>query len=168
MSRKSAGESSIYKGADGRWHGLVSMGLKQGGERDRRHVAALKRVDVVGKVRALEQQRKDGVVLVGGRMPTVQQWTEMWLETIASRRIRPRTSDGYRTCLVKIHRELGHHRLDRLQPEHVEAFYRQLRDDGLAPATVLLHHRVLSRALKVAVQRGRIARNVATLVDAPR
>jgi integrase len=32
---------------------------------------------------------------------------------------------------------------------------------------VLQAHRVLSRALKVAMQRGRVARNVATLVDAP-
>ena len=32
---------------------------------------------------------------------------------------------------------------------------------------MLLHHRVISRALKVAMQRGRVARNVATLVDAP-
>ncbi len=38
---------------------------------------------------------------------------------------------------------------------------------GLAPATVLQAHRVLSRALKVAVQRGRVGRNVCTLVDSP-
>ncbi len=63
--------------------------------------------------------------------------------------------------------QLGHHRLDRLQPEHLEAFYAELEKEGLASTTVLMHHRVLSRALKVALQRGRIARNVATLVDAP-
>jgi integrase len=62
---------------------------------------------------------------------------------------------------------LGHHRLDRLQPEHVEAAWRALADEGLSPATVLVHHRILSRALKVAMQRGRVARNVVTLVDAP-
>jgi integrase len=62
---------------------------------------------------------------------------------------------------------LGHHRLDRLQPEHVESLYRDLSRAGLAPASVLQIHRILSRALKVAVQRGRVARNVCTLVDAP-
>lgn len=64
-------------------------------------------------------------------------------------------------------RDLGHHRVDRLQPEHLEAFNLKIGAEGLSPATVLLHHRVISRALKVAMQRGRIARNVATLVDAP-
>lgn len=42
-----------------------------------------------------------------------------------------------------------------------------METDGLSPTTALRHHRVISRALKVALQRGRIARNVATLVDAP-
>ena len=38
---------------------------------------------------------------------------------------------------------------------------------GLSPSTVLKVHRILSRALTIAVRRGRIPRNVATLVDAP-
>ncbi|MDP9417154.1 MAG: hypothetical protein M3P48_04830 [Actinomycetota bacterium] len=63
--------------------------------------------------------------------------------------------------------KLGHHRLDRLQPEHLEAAYAALLRDGLGAASVLYAHRVLSRALKVATQRGRVARNVATLVDPP-
>ncbi len=29
---------SIYRDDGGRWHGYVSMGLKAGGRRDRRHV----------------------------------------------------------------------------------------------------------------------------------
>jgi integrase len=62
---------------------------------------------------------------------------------------------------------IGKHRLDRLTPEHIERFYSQLEQEGLAPATVLQVHRILSRALKVAVQRGHVARNVTALVDAP-
>lgn len=62
---------------------------------------------------------------------------------------------------------LGHHRVARLQPEHLEAAWRAIREHGLSPATVLLNHRLLSRALKVALQCGVTARNVATLVDGP-
>ncbi len=50
---------------------------------------------------------------------------------------------------------------------HLERFYAQLLAEGLPSATVLQIHRVLSRALKVAVQRGLLARNVCPLVDAP-
>lgn len=122
---------------------------------------------MIAAVRRLEEQRDAGIVLVGGRAMTVEQWITLWLDTIASRRIRPSTAAGYRSCLKRIVVQLGHHRLDRLQPEHLEAFYAELEKEGLASTTVLMHHRVLSRALKVALQRGRIARNVATLVDAP-
>lgn len=167
MTRGARGESTILFGEDGRWHGYVSMGLKAGGDRDRRHVAAARRADVVAAVRRLEEQRDAGIVLVGGRAMTVGQWMPLWLDTIASRRIRPSTSAGYRSCLKRIVSQLGHHRLDRLQPEHLEGFYAELEKEGLASTTVLMHHRVISRALKVALQRGRVARNVATLVDAP-
>lgn len=63
--------------------------------------------------------------------------------------------------------ELGHHRLDRLQPEHIERAYADLLASGLSASSVLQAHRVLSRALKVAVQRRKVARDVATSVDAP-
>src|SRR3954453_19509157 len=186
--RKAAGESSVHKGADGRWHGYVSMGLKEDGKRDRRHVATVKRADVVRRVRDLDEQRDAGITLASGRGLTVQQWMTLWLDAIASRKGRPSPLAGYRTCVNRISRHLGHHRLDKLQPEHLEAFYTRLEADDLSPTTPLLHprafstrlesdalssptarlhHRVISRALKVAMQRGRVARNVATLVDAP-
>lgn len=166
--RAASGESSISQGKDGRWHGYVSLGLKEGGKRDRRHVAAVKRADVVRMVREIEDQRDAGVRLASGRAVTLEEWLHHWLTAIAVRRLRPKTYDGYssnvRRHLVRL---LGHHRLDRLQPEHVEAAWAQLHAEGLSPATVLLNHRILSRALKVAMQRGRVARNVAGLVDAP-
>jgi integrase len=76
--------------------------------------------------------------------------------------------ESYRST-VRLHLKpgIGHHRIDRLQPEHLERLYVALADKGLAPASVLRAHRVLSRALRVAFQRGKVARNVATLVDPP-
>ncbi len=49
---------SVYKGTDGRWHGYVSMGLKDNGRRDRRHVSGERRSDVLAKVRDLEETRR--------------------------------------------------------------------------------------------------------------
>jgi integrase len=167
--RAASGESSIYKDEAGRWHGYVSMGLKENGRRDRRHVSGARRSDVVAKVRALEAKRDAGTAEAAGRAPTVGDWLDHWLEHIAPRRVRARTLESYE-ALVRLHLRpgLGHHRLDRLQPEHLEQLYGSLLEDkGLSPATVLRLHRVLSRALRVAMQRGKIARNVATLVDPP-
>jgi integrase len=50
----------------------------------------------------------------------------------------------------------------------VSALYTELIDRGLAPKTVQLTHTVLHRALTQGVRWGRLARNVATLVDPPR
>jgi integrase len=167
--RNTSGESSIYQDPAGRWHGYVSMGVKTGGARDRRHVSGSKRVDVVKKVRDLERQRHAGTVTAAGQNIGVGQWLEHWLDKIAARRVRASTLARYRGIVRhQLLPELGHHRLDKLQPEHVDALYVRLLDhDELAPATVLQVHRVLSRALKVAVQRGRVGRNVASLVDPP-
>ena len=168
MSRSAYGESSIHRDAAGRWHGYVSMGLKREGQRDRRHVSAAKRAEVVRKVRALEHQRDSGVVQAAGRAPTVAEWLGHWLDTIAIRKVRASTLQGYRGKVNgRIIPAVGHHRLDRLQPEHLEAWYIELADEGLASSTILQLHRILSRALKVAMQRGKIARNVCSLVDAP-
>jgi integrase len=165
---RASGESSIFKGEDGRWHGFVSMGKKDNGRRDRRHVSGAKRADVVAKVRAIETKRDAGMVEAAGRAPTVGEWLDHWLEHIAARRVRARTLESYQST-VRLHLlpGVGHQRLDRLQPEHLERLYAALTDKGLSPASILRAHRVLSRALKVASQRGKVARNVATLVDPP-
>jgi len=168
-ARKPNKRSSIYLGKDGWWHGWVTMGIKDDGSTDRRHRKARTEAEVTRKVRALERKRDSGQVPGAGRPVTVAQWMETWLTTIAPRRIRRSTLESTYTPKVRnrIVPGLGQHRLDRLTPEHVERFYTRLEAKGLAPATVLQIHRILSRALKVAMQRGYIARNVATLVDAP-
>ncbi len=168
MTKRANGESSIVKGDDGRWHGWVSMGLKEGGKRDRRHVASVKRADVVRMVRDLERKRDAGTAGAAGHAPTVGAWLEHWLDTVAARKVRPSTLVRYRQLVTnQLVPGVGHHRLDRLQPEHVEKLYADLLAGNLSPASVLQAHRVLSRAVRVAMQRDKVARNVCTLVDAP-
>jgi integrase len=118
---RASGESSIFNGEDGRWHGFVSMGKKDNGRRDRRHVSGAKRADVVAKVRAIEAKRDAGMVEAAGRAPTVGDWLDHWLDHIASRKVRARTLESYRST-VRLHLRpgVGHQRLDRLQPEHLE------------------------------------------------
>src|SRR6195952_1603174 len=166
--RASNGESTIFKGADGRWHGYVSVGFKLNGRLDRRHVSSMKRSVVVDKVRELERKRDSGTVTETST-PTVAAWLDHWLTNIVPRRVRQRTVESYESSVRRhLVPGIGRHRLDRLRPEHLDQLYTQLLDAGYAPATVLRDHRILSRALTVAMQRGHIARNVATLVDPPR
>jgi integrase len=167
--RKPNRRSSIYLGGDGWWHGWVTVGTRDDGSPDRRHRKGRTEAEVTRKVQELERQRDTGRLPKAGANLTLAQWLETWLTTVASRRVRRSTLDS--TYAPKVRNRiipgLGRHRLDRLIPEHLERFYSKLDAEGLAPATVLQIHRILSRALKVAVQRGYISRNVAALVDAP-
>ena len=58
--------------------------------------------------------------------------------------------------------------MERLQPEHLERFYKKMQAAGSKPATAHQAHRVIRAALNEAMRRGHLARNVATLAKAPR
>lgn len=166
--RASNGRSSIYRGGDGRWHGRITMGVKNDGSPDRRHVTGKTEKAVTEKVRRLEAERDAGNAANAGRAPTVEQWAETYLTDIAPAKLAPKTLDSYwsltRNWIIP---QLGKHRLDRLQPEHLDKLYATMHVAGRAPSSVLKTHRLLSRLLKVAHRRGKVGRNVATLVDAP-
>lgn len=167
-TRAANGEGSIYQDDNGVWHAWVTMGVKNDGSPDRRHRRGSSRQEVADKVAILEREREAGTVTTAGERLTVAQWLAYWLDNIAAAKITEGSMTGYRP-LVERHLipGLGKHRLDRLQPEHVEALYKKLATQGMAQSTVLKVHRILSRSLKIAVQRGKVKRNVCTLIDAP-
>lgn len=93
-----------------------------------------------------------------------------YLADVAPLRVSQGTIDS--TYRPKIERwitpKLGRHRLDRLYPEHLYRFYTSLREDEhLSANTIVQIHRILSRALNIAVRQERITRNPCTLIDAP-
>lgn len=161
--------SSIYQTGDGRWHGRVSMGRRDDGSPDRRHVSAKTESEVVQKVRSLEKDRDAGRVKKPGRAWTVDKWLTHWVENIAAASVRPKTLAGYRTAVYRhLVPGLGAHRTDRLEPEHLERLYSKLGCAGLKPATVHQTHRTLRTALNEAVKRGQIVKNPAVVAKAPR
>ena len=62
---------------------------------------------------------------------------------------------------------IGHLRLQAVSGGHLNAFYRQLEEDGLSPASRRQTHAVLSRAFRDAVKWGRLVRNPAAAADPP-
>lgn len=175
-TRRSDGEGSIYYDKSRDRH----VGVLVTGWRDdkpiRKKVSAKSRAGAATKLRELHEKLQAGQ-LPQGRIPTVDEWMTYWLEQVAAERVRPSTYRGYETSIsCYIRPLLGHHRLDRLTPEHISKAWTHLQTVGrpgaekptpLSPTTALQAHRILARALKVAHQRGVVTRNVATLLDAP-
>jgi integrase len=168
-SRKPNLRSSIYQGRDGKWHGWVTMGVRVDGSPDRRHRSGATEPEVTVKVRKLEAQRDAGKTTKPGRVPTLTQWMRTYISDIAPLRVSQGTIDStYRPKTERwIIPKLGKHRIDRLYPEHLYKFYGSLREEGLSANTILQIHRILSRALNIAIRHELIGRNPCKLIDAP-
>lgn len=136
--------------------------------------------------RELIAKYKEGDLPADGKPLTVEQWMKHWYERIVPRSgAKPYTIAGYNAKVNQyIIPLLGHRRLDRLTPEHIEDAWDALRESGnpshprydedgnlvgLSQNTIHQTHRILSRALKVAVQRKRLRVNPAgaSQMDAP-
>lgn len=169
-TRAPNGASSIYYSEyDERWHGRVTVGVLDDGKPDRRHVKRKKEADVIRAVRELEKIRDQGHVRRAGRAWTVKQWLTHWVEQIAAPAVRPNTADGYRFAVYKhLIPGVGAHRIDRLQPEHLEKLYAKMMAGGSAAGTAHQAHRTMRTALNEAVRRGHIVRNQAVLAKPPR
>ncbi|MFI7217903.1 tyrosine-type recombinase/integrase [Micromonospora maritima] len=167
--RKPNGASSIYQGSDGYWHGRVTVGIKDDGSPDRRHVRGKTEAIVTRKVRELERDRDRGTVRKAGQSWTVKTWLTHWVENIAAPAVRDNTIAGYRVAVYRhLIPGLGAHRLEKLQPEHVEKLTRKMQAAGSAAATAHQAHRTLRTALNEAVRRQHLVRNPASLAKAPR
>lgn len=167
MGRRQRGEGGLYLRSDGMWVGAVDLGYVAG-KRVRKTVSSKSFATAQRKLSALKRTLTDH-----GDAPdahtTVQRWLEHWLTDIAAPRTKPRTMQGYRTTVTQhLIPHLGKRRLDQLAPQHVRAMHRALEEQGLAAGTVLKAHRVLAKALTDAMREGKVVKNVATLVDAPR
>ncbi|NEA72729.1 tyrosine-type recombinase/integrase [Streptomyces sp. SID13588] len=168
-SRQPNGASSIFQDKNGRWHGYVTVGVKDDGKPDRRHISRKTRPDVTRAVRELERQRDKGAVRKTGQSWTLETWLTHWVENIAAPNVSENTIDGYR---VAVHHHLipglGAHRLERLEPEHLERFYKKMQDNGSAAGTAHQIHRTVRAALNEAVRRGHLVKNPATVAKSPR
>ncbi|GAB3817825.1 hypothetical protein [Micromonospora zhanjiangensis] len=186
MPRQPNRRPKIYKGADGLWHCYVTVGTRPDGKLDRRHRQGETATEVAAKVDELLERSKRGGT-VPKRAETVGQWLTYWVEEV----VRPTRAWGTYTAyraLIDNHvvPQIGSWRLDgarRLEPEHLEALYVRMRrtrirrgaaaaaaagrQATMSGATILKTHRMLRKALKDAVRRGRASRNVADLIDPP-
>lgn len=128
--------STIYRGRDGYWHGRVTVGVRDDGSPDWRHVMRRSQAAVVKAVRELERQRDRGSVRATGRVGTVGEWLTHWVENIAAPSVRENTLAGHRVAVdTHLIPAVGAHRLDRLEPKHLERLYAKMIRAGSAPGT---------------------------------
>jgi integrase len=164
VSKRGAGEGSIYKqGVDGRWCGVLSLG---GGRRKKFYGKT--RPEVARKLTQALKAYHDGVAPPPERQ-TVGDFLTLWLRDTASTNVRPSTFRSYES-IIRLHLlpTVGKTPLARLTPSHVQDLINRKLAEGLSPRRVEYIRAVLRHALNQALRWGLVARNVATLVEAPR
>ena len=160
--RRSRGEGSLFKRADGRWTGVVT-----GFNGQRRYVYGRTRAEAARKLAELTHQRDSGLPMPAGRH-TVASFLAEWLQGQRSQ-LRPKSwrrhEEHIRIHIVPV---VGKVSLRRLSPQHLNHLYANRLAAGLSPVSVHHIHATVHRALVHAVRWGLLARNVADLVDPPR
>src|SRR5713226_6747233 len=160
--KRGNGEGSVYQRSDGKWCGALVVAGR------RRVIYGSTRQDAAQKLaQAMEAARK-GLLRQPSRL-TVGGFLNRWLEDTVKPRVRPLTYSGY---AVNVRRHiipaLGDVRLDRLSPEQVQNLLNRKLKDGLSSKTVAYIRQVLRTSLDQAMRWNLVARNVVTLVPAPR
>jgi integrase len=112
--------------------------------------------------------RADGLVFDDENV-TVGEYLDTWLKGSMRGSARQSTLDRYESAIrLHIKPALGRIRLKKLTPVHVQGFYQDRLDAGLAPASVNKLHAILHKALDQAVKWNMVPRNVTKAVKAPR
>lgn len=147
-----------------------------GKSRHRWHSAGTTRKDAQRLLAELVKKSHDGDYRAPDRVTVGQYLEQRWLP-IKKAQLRASTFDSYRRNIDNhVVPAIGTVPLQRLTPEHLDAFYGELltsgrrsgNGGGLSVKTVRNIHTMLHKALADAARKGTVPRNVATLADPPR
>lgn len=124
-----------------------------------------------------EEKVRNGKYLKGEKI-TLKDFTDTWFEEYAPQQLEKTTMAAYSEILEqKILPALGHLKLSKIQPMHLQSFYNNLLEDGIrkdgkkggySPSTIKKCHAVLSSILTTAVHWQVIESNPCDRVSPPK
>jgi integrase len=107
-----------------------------------------------------EKRVKNGKYLNGEKM-TFNEFYEYWLKEYADKHLEKTTLQAYKAELnQKIIPAIGHLKIAKIKPTHLQSFYNNLMEDGVrkdgkeggySPVTIKKDHAIISGMLKLAV-----------------
>lgn len=162
MAKRGNGEGTVRQRPDGLWEARITLP-----DGRRKSAYAKTRKEASAKLTATLRDLQRGVPVLT-TSPTLGRYLDTWLAGIQGS-VKVRTHERYATLLrLHVRPTLGTLALPKLQPADLRTLYADKQASGLSAATVQRVHAVLHTALAQAERDGLIARNVASLVQAPR
>lgn len=165
------GEGSVYKRGDGLWAASIELPahIDDNGKtiRRRKVISSKSKAKVI---KGLAEMRR--ALETSGDLPTasmtVTQWSEYWFREIAVKTRRPKTLEAYQSAVKqRVLPTLGHIRLDKVTPAQLRKVTAATEAEKSSTYARNVHA-VMSAMFKDAEREGRIPRNPAELVQAPR
>jgi integrase len=169
VTRRERGDGSLtFDAAANRWAGRLDTGRGADGRRVRVKVTGRTRAEARAKLDELRRERERGLD-VTTRATTFETLAALWLDRGLPADTSDTTRDNYRS-LVRTHLlpRIGHRRLIDLRPEHLEDLLAEMASGGYAGRTMRLVANLCGRILVLGMNRGLLARNVASVVQVPR
>jgi integrase len=165
--RRGKGEGSLfYSEAAGRCIGFVDTGYDTNGKRRRVKITGRTRAEARTKLSAARKALEAGAAPADQRM-TVGECLDYWLAHLPPSVRSVNTVDNLEWAVGHLKPALGKRRLRDLSPDDVDNMLRERAAAGLSRSSLARIHNALTRSLRNAERRGKVARNVATLVDVP-
>jgi integrase len=163
------GEGSVYPRRN-KYGKITSWrGSYVGFDGQRRYVSDSKtKTEAKEKVRRALAKADSGLAFDADKI-TVGDYLKRWLNDTVKNSVKPITYESYqRQVRVHISPALGHVKLGKLTPTHVQGLYSQKLDAGMAPSSVRYIHAVLHRALGQANKWRLVPDNVAAATTPPK
>ena len=157
------GEGTLFKRSDGRWQASF---VPTNGKR--LYFYGKTQAEALEKMRQAQHEDQKGILAMGPKQK-LGEYLIQWLENVHKPTVRVSTYVEYRS-IINHHLvpDLGHIFIQKLTPQHIQAFYTRKLKEGLKPKSVVLIHAVLHRAFENAVKWGLVSRNIVSLVSVPR
>jgi len=162
---------SIRQRGENSWELTVFLGRDGNGKILRKYASVRgKKAEADRRLREMLAKLDKGLPIDETKL-TVGEWMERWYENYVSTNpnIRPGTAASY-SCQIRLRivPTLGSIRLTRLRPDEIQAMESDMLKKGLSPSSVRNCHRVLSQALKHALEQRLLWWNPCQAVRPPR
>lgn len=163
------GARELYKPfqrkSDGMWIVQIELTPRAGKRRRKQLVASTERAVLLKRTTALKELHANGDLETSAM--SVTQWSAYWLKNIVPNEVAPKTAANYRTFAKKIVDEIGPIKLDKLTPSHVRRVDDAVTED-LSATSAATAHRIMSSMFASAMSEGKLSKNPARSIKAPK
>jgi integrase len=159
-----------------KWSIVVDIGKDIKGKRKQKWFSGFRtKKEAESELTKILHQLENNIFINPDKM-NLAEYLRQWSADYVAINLAPTTRQGYKVNIEgHIIPHLGHIPLQKLQPMHIQGFYKEKIENGrldgkggLSAKTVMYIHRVLREALSHAVKQQIIPRNVADFVEVPK